>query len=114
MLYIHLFGHLQLFQDERPLTFITPPKTLPLWVYLLLHRAQPVPHDTLAFTLWPDVPETKARANLRRHLHQLQQALPPPAPDKPWLLREAGASMSSTWVGVRCSGRPLPTIPGST
>ncbi|MFO7540027.1 MAG: BTAD domain-containing putative transcriptional regulator, partial [Chloroflexota bacterium] len=90
MLYIHLYGRLQLFYHERPFTFTAPPKTLPLWVYLLLHRTQPVSRDTLAFTLWPDVLETRARANLRRHLHQLQQALPPPVPDKPWLVREAG------------------------
>ena len=90
MLHIHLFGHLHLFYEERPFSFTAPPKTLPLWVYLLLHHIQAVPRDTLAFTLWPDVAEKTARANLRRHLHQLQAALPPSIPDKPWLLREAG------------------------
>jgi predicted ATPase/DNA-binding SARP family transcriptional activator/uncharacterized protein HemY len=104
MFSIHLYGRLQLFYQERPFTFTAPPKTLPLWVYLLLHRSQPVPRDILAFTLWPDVPEKTARANLRRHLHRLQKALPPPAPDKPWLLREAVALQWNTaadyWLDV--------------
>jgi predicted ATPase/DNA-binding SARP family transcriptional activator len=104
MLYIHLYGRLQLFYHERPFTFTAPPKTLPLWVYLLLHRTQPISRDILAFTLWPDVLETEAKGNLRRHLHQLQQALPPPEPDRPWLLREAGRLQwnpaASYWLDV--------------
>jgi predicted ATPase/DNA-binding SARP family transcriptional activator len=91
MLYIHLFGHLRVFEDEQPLTFSALPKTLPLWAYLLLHRDKPVPRDKLAYLLWPDVPERKARANLRRHLYDLRQALPPAPGDRPWLLLEAGA-----------------------
>lgn len=90
MLYVHLFGYLRVFDDERPLQFVALPKTLPLWAYLLLNRTRPVPRDTLAYLLWPDTPESVARANLRRHLHELRQALPPTPQAKPWLLSQAG------------------------
>ncbi|MCI0581240.1 MAG: tetratricopeptide repeat protein [Chloroflexi bacterium] len=89
MLAIHLLGHLQLFDDERPLPFTTLPKTLPLLAYLLLNRAAPVPRQTLCFLLWPDLPEEQLRANLRRHLYDLQNALPETPPERPWLLRQA-------------------------
>ena len=76
---------------REPHELATLPRTWPLWAYLLLHRSHPVKRETLAFTLWPDEPEASARANLRRHLHDLKRILPPPAgssgPD--WLLVDA-------------------------
>jgi len=56
---------------------------------LLLHPERVIQRQRLAFTLWPDVPEASARANLRRHLHHLKRALPPPADGRPWLLTDA-------------------------
>lgn len=76
MLTISLFGQISLHLNGQLLPFATRPKTTPLLAYLLLHQAEPIPRETLAFTLWPDEPERKARANLRRHLHYLRQALP--------------------------------------
>ncbi len=91
MLYIHLLGHLRLYQDDHPLPFRGLPKTLPLWACLLLNRAGPIPRSTLAYLLWPDDPEGTARSKLRRHLYDLERALPAPAPGRPpWLLRQAG------------------------
>lgn len=75
MLHIHLLGHLRLFEAEQALKFAAFPKTLSLFAYLLLHRAEALPREALAFTLWPNVPEAEARANLRRHLHDLRRAL---------------------------------------
>lgn len=86
MLRIHLFGHLRLFYDDQPLKFAALPKTLPLWAYLLLNRAKPIPRDSLAFTLWPDVSESEARANLRRHLHELRRVLP--TSPIPWITNQ--------------------------
>jgi len=86
MLRIHLFGHLRLFVSDEPLKFSALPKTLPLWAYLLLNRNTPMPRDSVAFKLWPDVPEKEARANLRRHLYELRRKLPPTPKDRPWLL----------------------------
>lgn len=84
MLYISLLGQPGLRIDERPLRFNAPPRTIPLLASLLLHRAQPVTRAQVAFALWPDDSEGAARANLRRHLHQLQRILPRAA--QPWLM----------------------------
>jgi predicted ATPase/DNA-binding SARP family transcriptional activator len=88
MLRICLFGKLRLSHDGQPWQFSAPPKTLPLWAYLLLHRASPLPRPRLAFTLWPDEPEDAARKNLRRHLSYLRHALPPAPDARPWLLAD--------------------------
>jgi DNA-binding SARP family transcriptional activator len=60
-------------------------RTLPLFAYLMLHRERPVARDVLAYTFWPDRSEDDARANLRRHLHRLNQALPA-VPGLAWLV----------------------------
>lgn len=86
---IYLLGHLRLFYNGEPFPFKAPPKTTPLWAYLLLRRGEPVSRQTLAFTLWPDEPERVAKTNLRRHLHYLKRALPPASPDQPWLRLES-------------------------
>lgn len=87
MLTVSLFGHLHLSQNGKDFPFAARPKVVPLLAYLLLHRAQPVSRDSVAFALWPDEPEKSARANLRRHLHYLRQALPPSP--IPWLTTDA-------------------------
>ena len=89
LLRIFLLGSFQAFDGERPLALKFPPKVVPLWVHLLLHADRPLARQTLAFSLWPDVPEETALANLRRHLHHLKSALPPPEDRPPWLLIDA-------------------------
>jgi predicted ATPase/DNA-binding SARP family transcriptional activator/Tfp pilus assembly protein PilF len=59
---------------------------VPLLAYLLLHLHEPLKRNWLAFTLWPDIGEADARANLRRFLHDLKQLLPPESEGQPWLL----------------------------
>src|SRR5512140_2689895 len=76
MLRLHLLGSLHLFAGDTPLDRATPPKTLHLLAYLLLHRHSPVTRDQLAFTLWPDRSEVEARGQLRRYLYRLRQFLP--------------------------------------
>jgi predicted ATPase/DNA-binding SARP family transcriptional activator len=87
MLRIHLLGPLRLILDGQPYLMSGLPKSKLLLAYLLLNRAMPCPRDRVAFTLWPDVSEQEARANLRRHLYDLQQILPNPSGDVPWLVR---------------------------
>ena len=89
MLRIYLLGPLRLFDQETPRSFSALPKTLPLWAYLLLNP-EPIARDRLANLLWPERSQAEARANLRRHLHDLRQALPPATPDAPWVLTEQG------------------------
>lgn len=86
---VHLLGQPELFFDSAPLKFNAPPKTLPLLAYLLLHRRQVLERQHVAMVLWPDDLESDARANLRRHLHQLQRCLPPASPGLPWLAGDA-------------------------
>ncbi len=91
MLHIHLLGRPHFLIDGEPAEFASLPRTWPLWAYLLLHSSHPVKRETLAFTLWPDEPEASARANLRRHLHDLKRILPAPdgSPGRDWLLIDA-------------------------
>lgn len=89
MLRLSLLGSPSFCLDAAPLRFNAPPKTLPLLAYLLLHRAQPVAREQVAFALWPDEREPAARANLRRHLHQLLHTLP--AAEVPWLINTGRA-----------------------
>jgi predicted ATPase/DNA-binding SARP family transcriptional activator len=86
MLQIYLFGSLRLVFAGAPLKFTALPKTVPLLTHLLLARDKAVGRDQLAFLLWPDLPESEARGNLRRHLHDLRRILPPAPSDAPWLL----------------------------
>ena len=86
MLRIYLFGNPQAVEEGQPWSLPTPPKVFELWAYLLLHRRDALRRDHLAYTLWPDAPETKARANLRRHLHLLRRQLPQAPSDTPWIL----------------------------
>ena len=83
MLKIHLFGHFTLSHDERPITFSALPKTRPLFAYLLLNRHQSLSRETISFALWPDIPESAAKANLRRHLYDLRRILPS---DESWII----------------------------
>ncbi len=102
MLRISLFGQPSFVLDTTPLRFNAPPKTLPLFAYLLLHRAQPVAREQVAFALWPDERENVARANLRRHLHQLLHVLP--AADVPWIINTGRAlqwnAQAALWLDV--------------
>ena len=88
MLRIHLFGQLRVLDDDTPIRLVAPPKTVPLFAYLLLHREVPVPRDSVAYALWPDEPEAEARTKVRRHLYHLQRTLPPAAPERPWIISD--------------------------
>ncbi|MBV9103954.1 MAG: AAA family ATPase [Candidatus Eremiobacteraeota bacterium] len=81
---IGLLGQFRITAGGVAIPFRAPPRTLALLGYLAIKRSRPSPRDALAFTLWPDVDEETARANLRRHLHYLNRALP--ATDEPWTL----------------------------
>src|SRR5262245_27461168 len=104
MLRIHLFGQLRMFADGTLVRLRAPPKTVPLLAYLLLNRSAPVSRDALAATPWSDYTETAACADLPRHLHQLQHALPQSSPHRPWLMSEAETiqwnSTADYWLDV--------------
>ena len=82
---IHLLGPFQAEYDGAPLRLPPRSKVTSLWAYLLLHGEDELPRTSVAYSLWPDEPETRARSNLRRDLHRLQGLLPPAPPGLPWL-----------------------------
>lgn len=96
---IRLFGEPVFSFDGKPWRFAPPPRALPLLVYLALHPGMPVGRTRLAALLWPDDAEETARANLRRHLHQLQRALPPCEPG--WICAQG----SSVWWNPEACAR---------
>jgi predicted ATPase/DNA-binding SARP family transcriptional activator len=104
VLRIYLLGQPRFEFNGQPLKFAALPKTLPLCGFLLLQRVQPVARDTVAFTLWPDQPETSARANLRRHLHDLRRALPAGQAAPAWILSDSDTLQwnpaAAVWLDV--------------
>ncbi len=84
---IVLFGRPRVAFGDAPLLLAAPPRAILILAYLALHPKAPVSREHLAFTLWPDAGEAEARANLRRHLHQLNRALPPRA-EGAWVTSE--------------------------
>jgi DNA-binding SARP family transcriptional activator/tetratricopeptide (TPR) repeat protein len=101
---IHLFGQPRFSLGDEPFKFAAPPKALPLVAYLLLHRHAPASREKLAFTLWEDETEDDARANLRRHLHHVQRALPAADRATPWVVADSETVQwnpeSSYWLDV--------------
>ncbi len=72
-LQIHLFGTPQCTQESQPVA-IQRRKAIALLAYLAV-TAQPHSRDALATLLWPEYDQSGARANLRRDLSYLKQAL---------------------------------------
>ncbi len=65
-----------------------PPKTRALLAFILLNPLRRVEREAAAFSLWPDEPEAKALANLRRYLYRLTRNLLPVV-KQPWLTATA-------------------------
>ena len=63
-------------ETEAPVATLNTPRLQSLLAYLVLHRDAPQSRRHLAFRLWPDLREERARANLRKLFYQLQRALP--------------------------------------
>jgi len=80
---ICLLGGLRLLQSAHALKFSAPARAASLLAYLIVHRAQQTSRDAIAFAFWPDDDESRARANLRRHLALIASALPAGAEQPP-------------------------------
>lgn len=72
---LSLFGNLQLQSDAGAILPIVAPKVQALLAYLALEQRQPHSRDRLSAFLWPDLPESAARNNLRQTLFVLRQNL---------------------------------------
>ncbi len=74
---VKLFGEFHLADGEGTSIGINATERLQaLLAYLLLHRDAPLPRQQIAIHIWPESPETEAKANLRRRLYDLRQLLP--------------------------------------
>ncbi|MDP9018016.1 MAG: hypothetical protein M3N19_06835, partial [Candidatus Eremiobacteraeota bacterium] len=77
VLEIRLFGQVRLHFGDTPVKLMNPGRTVPLLVFLLLHRGQPLKRKFLARTLWPDESDESALGSLRRNLFRIEKSLPP-------------------------------------
>jgi DNA-binding SARP family transcriptional activator len=77
-------------------------RSLLVCAILLHHQREALNRDELAFTLWPDLGESEARAALRRELYKIHRAFPPT--NGSWILCDARtvgwAAGADTWVDV--------------
>ena len=85
-LQIALFGQPQFTLDGERFKYNALPKSLTLLAHLLVRRDSAMSRDSLAFTHWPDDSENVAIGKLRRHLHDMQKALPKLIDDTEWII----------------------------
>jgi DNA-binding SARP family transcriptional activator len=99
---LRLFGHPQIHVDARRVDAPLCDQALLLLALLATHKGESLRREQVAFTLWPDLSESDARAALRRQLYTLQQVLP--ASGEPWISstnKTIGWSRATdTWVDV--------------
>src|SRR5579862_4868984 len=75
-LVIRLLGEPSLSFGGEPLAQTVPARCMGLLAMLAMRRGDPPARASLAAAMWPDELDVDARANLRRHLHLLLNALP--------------------------------------
>lgn len=75
MIEIRLLGEFSLSYDGE-LIELRSSRLQSLLAYLILHNSAPQRREYVAFALWPDVDETKARRNLRQLLYRLRKTFP--------------------------------------
>ena len=76
MLRVQLLGGFALAYNDTPVLSVKTARLQSLLTYLILHRDTPQSRQHMAFLLWPDTHEARARNNLRQFLYQLRQTLP--------------------------------------
>lgn len=88
MVRIALFGSPRVTSLDGTREFPLPRKTLNVLAYVLLHANRPPTRDTVAFALFPDEEEERARGSLRRNLSYLLSSLPPTGAGEPFVLAD--------------------------
>ena len=74
-LFIRLLGPFQVTLDREPVTAFESDKVRALLAYLVVEAERPHRREKLAGLLWPNLPERKARTNLRVSLSNLRHIL---------------------------------------
>lgn len=75
LLEVQLLGGFHIQYSDTLVTDFSP-RLQSLLAYLLLNAQSPLSRQQIAFQIWPDTNEKRARGNLRRELHTLRQKLP--------------------------------------
>jgi DNA-binding SARP family transcriptional activator/tetratricopeptide (TPR) repeat protein len=86
---IALFGQPRVVSEDGSREYPLPRKTLNVLGYLILQSKRPPTRDAVAFTLFPDEDEEKARGSLRRNLFHLLSALPSTDGGEPFVRADA-------------------------
>ncbi len=73
---ITLFGYLRVKEGDKELTSFRTQKVLALLAMLAAERETAQRREVLMTRLWPGMPDSSARQNLRQVLYHLRQALP--------------------------------------
>src|SRR5579862_4366261 len=75
---IRLFGEPDFRTDGKPVTLkLARPRCVELLSLCILNASRRLTRAAVAAHLWPELPEEESRANLRRHLSELTNALAP-------------------------------------
>ncbi len=85
---LHLLGAFEATLDGKPITGIKTEKARALLAYLAVERGRGHRRQSLVGLLWPDYPESSARANLRQVLTNLRQVLKDEENPTPFILVE--------------------------
>lgn len=86
---IALFGQPRVVSEDGSREYVLPRKTLNVLGYLVLNSKRPPTRDAVAFSLFPDEDEDKARGSLRRNLSYLLSALPSTDDGEPYVIADA-------------------------
>lgn len=104
MLKIHLLGPPLVTLNGEPITKLRSDKVRALLAYLAVEAEQPHRREKLAGLLWPDYPESSARANLRRALADLRKGIGDELVEPPYLMTNRQTIRfnrgSEAWVDV--------------
>ena len=82
---IRLLGPFQATLNDQPITHFESDKVRALLAYLSVEADRPHRREALAGSLWPEMPERSARANLRYALSDLRQVIGDHQADPPFL-----------------------------
>ena len=74
-LVVRLLGGFEVELDGRPVHYFESDRCRALLAFLIVEAGRPHRRETLASLLWPDRPDSVARANLRQALSSLRRAL---------------------------------------
>jgi DNA-binding SARP family transcriptional activator len=103
-LQIRLLGQFQVSLGGKVVSSFVSDKARALLTYLVVEGQHPHRRETLAGMLWPDKPDSRARANLRNALANLRQIIGDSQANPPYLLithQDIKFNLSShVWVDV--------------